>query len=417
MVTDKDFKRLEGKVDAIGHSVASANAAAKAAANMLRPELPVYFALPMAAIAYLMIVNPLRTAGTEISPYVERAYHHVNYAGETAGSWLARLNVEMPNMLSGQAIRGLSNRQTAELMAALRQRENSGRYDGWNTYGYVGAYQAGAAALTQTGYIKREAFDKAEECIQKGTCGKKQLAFIQNESNWTTGHSYAEFMASPMEQDAFFIALANFNVEGGFKRGMLRADDPKRTAGFIAASHLKGTGAAGDWYLHHDDDEDANGAKVSAYAALGENAISIDSGVIQTATRFIGMREDENRQELATFIKQAGLSINPDSTAWCAGFTNAVLHANGIKGTDALNARSFLEWGEATNNPQPGDVVVLYLGSRDGWQGHVGFFAGFDSAGNVRILGGNQGDKVSIESFPKSRVLGYRKAPSRKIFS
>ena len=26
----------------------------------------------------------------------------------------------------------------------------------------------------------------------------------------------------------------------------------------------------------------------------------------------------------------------------------------------------------------------------------------------IRVLGGNQGDKVSIENFPKSQVLGYR---------
>ncbi|QLQ33213.1 MAG: TIGR02594 family protein [Candidatus Thiothrix singaporensis] len=383
---------------------------------MLRPELPFYFALPVAAIAYLMIVNPLRTAGMEISPYVDAGYSKVQYAGETVGAWLARLNVEMPVMVSGQAIRGLSNRQTGELMAAIRQRENSGRYDGWNPYGYVGAYQAGAAALAQTGYIKRDAYDKAEECIQKGTCGKAHLAFIQNPENWTGGHSYAEFINTPMVQDAFFIALANFNVESGFKRGVLRADNPKRTAGYIAASHLKGAGAAGDWYLHHDDDADANGAKVSAYAALGEGAISVDAGVMQTATRFIGMREDANRKELAAFIQKAGLQVNPDSTAWCAGFTNAVLHANGIQGTGALNARSFLEWGTATNNPQPGDVVVLYRGNPNGWQGHVGFFAGFDQQGNVQILGGNQGDKVSVESFPKSRVLGFRKAPNKKLF-
>lgn len=417
MVTDKDFQRLENKVDAIGHAVASAGSAARAAANMLRPELPFYFALPVAAIAYLMIVNPLRTAGFEISPYVETAYSKTQWAGEYAGSLLARLNVEMPAMVSGQAIRGLSNRQTGELMQAIRQRENSGRYDGWNPYGYVGAYQAGASALTQTGYLKREAFDNAPECVHNGTCGKLHLAFIQNPANWADGHSYAEFIASPMVQDAFFIALGNFNVEAGFKRGVLRADNPKRTAGFIAAAHLKGVGAAGDWYLHHADDDDANGAKVSAYAAMGEGAITVDAGVMQTATRFVGMREDENRKELAAFIQQAGLQVNPDSTAWCAGFTNAVLHANGIQGTDALNARSFLEWGTATTNPQAGDVVVLYRGNPSGWQGHVGFFAGFDQQGNVQILGGNQGDKVSVEAFPTSRVLGYRKAPTRKIFS
>lgn len=424
MVSERDFKRLEGKVDAVAGDLAtvkafsrSANAAAEAAANMLRPEMPVYFALPVAVVAYLMIVNPLRTAGTEISPYVEAVYSNTRYAGEVAGAWLARLNVEMPNMLAGQAIRGLTNQQTADLMRVIRQKENSGRYDGWNGYGYIGGYQAGAEALTITGYIRREAFDKAPECVQKGSCGKLHLAFIQDQANWTDGNSYNSFISNPVTQDHFFIKLANLNVEYGFKRGVLRPEEPQKLAGFIAASHLKGAGAAGNWYLHHEDNTDANGSMVSTYAAIGENAISVDTNVMQTASRFIGMREDTHRREISAFIAKAGLKVNPDSTAWCAGFTNAVLHENGIKGTDLLNARSFLQWGTPTTSPKRGDIVVLYRGSKTGWKGHVGFFAGFDPAGNVQILGGNQDDKVSIESFPVARVLGYRKAPNKRLFS
>lgn len=417
MVTDQAFKRLENKVDAIGHTVASTQAAATAAANRLRPELPFYFALPIAAIAYLFIVYPLRTAGNEVSPYIATAYNKLQYAGETVGVWLARWKVVMPAMSSGQAIRGLSNRQTAELMAVMRQRENSGRYDGWNRYGYVGAYQAGAAALTQTGYLKREAFDQAKPCIQQGTCGKWHLAFIQSAEHWTAGHSYADFMSNRLTQDAFFIALANSNVEVGFKRSVLHADHPKRTAGFIAASHLKGADAAGDWYLHQEDHNDANGSTVSEYAALGESAITVDSGVIQTATRFIGMTEEDHQRELMAFIATAGISLNPAEESWCAAFVNAVLQANSIPGNGKVNARAFLDWGVATTRPQPGDIVVLYRGDRNGWKGHVGFFMGFDPTGAVRILGGNQADKVSIEAFPVTRVLGYRQAPARKIFS
>ena len=132
------------------------------------------------------------------------------------------------------------------------------------------------------------------------------------------------------------------------------------------------------------------------------------SAILNTATQWIGKTEDADRKELAAFIQKAGITINPDNTAWCAAFANAVLFANNIKGTGAINAKSFMEWGKSTSQPQQGDIVVLWRGSPQSWKGHVGFYKGADDAGNVLILGGNQDDKVSVESFSASRVLGYR---------
>lgn len=132
------------------------------------------------------------------------------------------------------------------------------------------------------------------------------------------------------------------------------------------------------------------------------------SGFLNTAAQWIGKDEDKDKAALSAFISKAGITINPASTAWCAAFANAVLYANDIKGTGEVNAKSFLQWGIATTQPQPGDIAVLWRGSRDSWQGHVGFFKGFDSNGNVLILGGNQDDKVSIEAFSADRVLGFR---------
>lgn len=74
-----------------------------------------------------------------------------------------------------------------------------------------------------------------------------------------------------------------------------------------------------------------------------------------------------------------------------------------------LNARSFLNWGTETTEPQLGDIVVLSRGDPDGWKGHVGFFKGFDANGDILILGGNQGDSVSVSSYSKDRLLGYRR--------
>ena len=100
----------------------------------------------------------------------------------------------------------------------------------------------------------------------------------------------------------------------------------------------------------------------------------------------------------------------------CAAFVNAVLQESELPDNydhpNPYMARSFLEWGEAVDSPQQGDVVVFPRGNT-GWKGHVGFY--LDSVvmnGNVyyRILGGNQGNSVSIDLYPAHTALGIRRA-------
>lgn len=134
--------------------------------------------------------------------------------------------------------------------------------------------------------------------------------------------------------------------------------------------------------------------------------------VVATARRYEGMNERRNRGDLQQFFRDNGINVDPEMTAWCAAFVNAVLKANGVKGTGKLNARSFLDFGQdSTSNPQEGDIVVLRRG-RGGAQGHVGFFQGFDQKGNVRVLGGNQRDGVNTQSFKRDDVLGFRRIPN-----
>ena len=111
-----------------------------------------------------------------------------------------------------------------------------------------------------------------------------------------------------------------------------------------------------------------------------------------------------------------------DETAWCALFCNYVLGECGFKGTQArsdsrkgsLSARSFLNWGEEVTEPGaylPGQIVVLWRGTRSGWKGHVGFFLRMEG-GRVWMLGGNQDNSVSAQSFPVSRILSVRRIAS-----
>ena len=138
------------------------------------------------------------------------------------------------------------------------------------------------------------------------------------------------------------------------------------------------------------------------------------SVLVETAKRILGADEKAQNSMITQFLADGGVNLDPSETAWCAGFMNSVLAQNGIDGTKSLQARSFLKWGEPVASPQEGDVVVISRGLRDGWQGHVGIFQGFDAKGNIRILGGNQGNSVSIASYPADRLLGYRRPKSGK---
>lgn len=133
---------------------------------------------------------------------------------------------------------------------------------------------------------------------------------------------------------------------------------------------------------------------------------------VEIAKRFVGADEVGQREVLSTFIGNVGgKTVDPATTAWCAAFVNGVLHKAGLQGSDSLAARSFLNVGQKVEGkPQEGDVVVLWRGDPNGQQGHVGFYVGEGSTpGSVRILAGNEGNKVAYAEYPASRVLGVRR--------
>lgn len=130
---------------------------------------------------------------------------------------------------------------------------------------------------------------------------------------------------------------------------------------------------------------------------------------VSIASGLMGLNENRDPGAISSFIKRyAGIEIDPRKTPWCSGIANGILGANGIKGTGSLAARSFLNFGTATDNPRIGDVVVLSRGNNPS-QGHVGFFNGFDDNGNVKVLGGNQSNQFSEATFNRNNVLSFRR--------
>lgn len=131
---------------------------------------------------------------------------------------------------------------------------------------------------------------------------------------------------------------------------------------------------------------------------------------IDLAARQIGLNEREQNAALQDYLNTGGQNLDPAVTAWCAAFVNATLKQSGVEGTNALNARSYMDWGQSVDEPQRGDVAVFSRGDPNGWQGHVGFFDGYNEDGTIRVLGGNQGDAVSIANYSPDQLLGFRRA-------
>jgi uncharacterized protein (TIGR02594 family) len=94
-----------------------------------------------------------------------------------------------------------------------------------------------------------------------------------------------------------------------------------------------------------------------------------------------------------------------DETPWCGIFVGNVLKEAGIAIPGAFyRAKAWEDWGTGLGAPVLGCVVVF---SREGG-GHVAFVVGQDQRGRLQVLGGNQGDSVSVATFERNRVTAYR---------
>jgi uncharacterized protein (TIGR02594 family) len=100
---------------------------------------------------------------------------------------------------------------------------------------------------------------------------------------------------------------------------------------------------------------------------------------------------------------------NGDETAWCSAKANEWLQRAGLPGTRAPNARSWLKWGAGLDKPKPGCIAVFWRDKPDGWEGHVALYLGPGSRPNtIKVLGGNQGNGVTIAEYSAHQLLGYR---------
>ena len=129
------------------------------------------------------------------------------------------------------------------------------------------------------------------------------------------------------------------------------------------------------------------------------------------ALREIGQTEIEgphHNPRILAYHQATSLKAADDETPWCAAFVNWCLSEARIVGTNKANARSFLDWGQAIaiGKMRHGDIVIFERNKP--WQGHVGFVYA-SKPDSIQVLGGNQGDAVSLAWYPMRRLLGIRR--------
>lgn len=133
---------------------------------------------------------------------------------------------------------------------------------------------------------------------------------------------------------------------------------------------------------------------------------------IDIGKSLLGLQEIKDKKKLMDLFKSVGIICNPATTSWCSAFMNYCQIAAGNKGTMSLMAKSWAKWGVKVepDDAKEGDAVVFNRGS-DPVFGHIAFFVEWDDDRNlVKVLGGNQSDKVCYSYYPQNRIFTIRRA-------
>lgn len=143
---------------------------------------------------------------------------------------------------------------------------------------------------------------------------------------------------------------------------------------------------------------------------------STDPAWLLAARALLGTREAAGSANNAGIIgwakalgvKVLGMLYNADSVPWCGLFVAHCLRAGGIDLAAmkvGVRAKAWARWGANLGAAvlAPGAILVF---EREGG-GHVGFYVGEDAT-HYHVLGGNQGDAVTIMRLAKGRCIARR---------
>ena len=218
-------------------------------------------------------------------------------------------------------------------------------------------------------------------------------------------------LALPMRR-----ALFSVNARSGLnlRRGPGTEFDVVRT--LPAGTVVHGLGQQGNWLLADGEGDGlADGFLATAFLKplAGSLSAPAPTGLtpyeiakLELARGVCEISGSARNARIAEYHASTGYTAYTENDAWCSSFVNWCVEQAGLKGTDSPTALSWhnAKWGEdVTDAPEPGDIAVFARGSSG--YGHVGFLVA--AAGDtLSILGGNQGNCVSVQSYPKHGKVG-----------
>lgn len=126
------------------------------------------------------------------------------------------------------------------------------------------------------------------------------------------------------------------------------------------------------------------------------------------ARKYIGVAEipgKKNNPVILNWLIELKAWWKEEDTPWCGSYCAYCLKKSGRPiPKHWYRALAYADYGAKLSGPAYGCLAVM---ARKGG-GHVGFVVGeVAKGGDLLILGGNQGDKVSIARFPRSRITAY----------
>lgn len=129
--------------------------------------------------------------------------------------------------------------------------------------------------------------------------------------------------------------------------------------------------------------------------------------------KVMGLHEVRDNARLRAWLKTDGKTLgDPAALPWCGDFVETCIKLAlpgeplpGVVGANPYFARNWAQFG-IVSPPTYGAVLVFERGPSSG---HVGFCVGEATTGAAfMVLGGNQGDTVSVVPIAKSRLIACR---------
>lgn len=210
------------------------------------------------------------------------------------------------------------------------------------------------------------------------------------------------------------VARSGLNLRSGPGTG----DGCRVIQSLPSGTVVAGLGSHGAWIkVDLDGDRQADGYMFSEYLrpVTGGLPLSLPSRRepvdVAKAELDLNIREfpgTHHNPRIMLYHGSTSGGAAPDETPWCSSFVNYCVEQAGVNGTGSKWARSWHDsgWGQhVTSTPQEGDIVVWRRHGHGIEGGHVGFFIS-DEGGSIRVLGGNQSDKVCIARYPKNGTIG-----------